>query len=147
MAADEHPRPGRPRLLRAMNERAVLEVLRRAGVSSRAELAAATSLSKPTVGQALTNLERAGLVRAAGQRTGERGRSAVLYELDPTAAHVAGIDVGRSWVRVAVADLSGRVVARRDERSRARSAGALVSLVHDLAHGVVDDAGVPWDDV
>jgi predicted NBD/HSP70 family sugar kinase len=147
VAADEHLRPGRPRLLRAINERAVLERLRGAGQASRTELASGTGLSKPTVGQALANLERAGLVRAAGQRTGERGRSASLYELDPSAGHVAGIDVGRAWVRVAVADLSGAVVARRDERSRARSGTAIVGLVHDLAHETVEEAGVPWADV
>src|ERR1700742_783518 len=107
MAADEQMRPGRPRLLRGINERAVLERLRSGGAASRTEMAAATGLSKPTVGQALANLERAGLVRVAGQRTGERGRTAQLYELDPTAGHVVGIDVGRSWVRVAVADLAG----------------------------------------
>ncbi|HEY6760884.1 MAG TPA: ROK family transcriptional regulator [Baekduia sp.] len=147
MAADEHLRPGRPRLLRAINERAVLERLRVGGPASRAELAAATGVSKPTVGQALANLERAGLVRTAGQRVGERGRSASLYEVNPAAAYVAGVDVGRSWVRVAVADLAGEVVGRRDERNRARSAGALVERVRGLAHEVVAEAGVAWDDV
>jgi predicted NBD/HSP70 family sugar kinase len=147
MAADEHLRPGRPRLLRAINERAVLERLRAGGPASRTELAAATGVSKPTVGQALNNLERAGLVRPAGQRVGERGRSASLYELNPTAAYVAGVDVGRSWIRVAVADLAGEVVGRRDERNRARSAGALVDRVRGLAHEVVAEAGVAWADV
>jgi predicted NBD/HSP70 family sugar kinase len=147
MAADEHLRPGRPRLLRAINERAVLERLRAGGPASRTDLAAATGVSKPTVGQALANLERAGLVRPAGRRLGERGRSASLYELDPTAAYVGGVDIGRSWVRVAVADLAGEVVGRRDERNRARSAGALVERVRSLAHEVVAEAGVPWRDV
>jgi predicted NBD/HSP70 family sugar kinase len=147
MAADEQMRPGRPRLLRAINERAVLERLRAGGAASRSELAAATGVSKPTVGQALANLERAGLVRPAGQRVGERGRSALLYELDPTAAYVAGVDVGRSWVRVAIADLAGEVVGRRDERNRARSAGALVERVRSLAHDVVGEAGIAWGDV
>jgi predicted NBD/HSP70 family sugar kinase len=147
VAADEHLRPGRPRLLRAINERAVLERLRGGGAASRTELAAATGVSKPTVGQALANLERAGLVRAAGQRTGERGRSASLYELNPTAAYVAGVDVGRSFVRVAISDLGGEVVGRRDERNRARGAGALVGHVRALAHEVVAEAGVAWGDV
>jgi predicted NBD/HSP70 family sugar kinase len=147
VSADEHLRPGRPRLLRAINERAVLERLRAAGPASRTELAASTGVSKPTVGQALANLERAGLVRTAGQRTGERGRSALLYELDPTAAHVVGVDVGRSWVRVAIADLGGSVVGRRDERNRARGASALVARVHSLAHEVVAESGVAWGDV
>src|SRR4051794_37908227 len=144
MSAGEHLRPGRPRLLRAINERAVLDVLRDAAPASRAELAAATGLSKPTVAQALANLERAGLVRTAGRRTGERGRSAVLYEPDPAAAHVVGIDIGRSWVRVAVADLAGTVVARRDRRSRARSAAALVGSVAEVAHESVEEAGIAW---
>jgi predicted NBD/HSP70 family sugar kinase len=78
---------------------------------------------------------------------GERGRSASLYELNPTAAYVAGVDVGRSWIRVAVADLAGEVVGRRDERNRARSAGALVDRVRGLAHEVVAEAGIAWADV
>jgi predicted NBD/HSP70 family sugar kinase len=142
VAADEHLRPGRPRLLRAINERAVLERLRRDGPAARTQLATSTGLSKPTVGQALGNLERAGLVRPAGQRTGERGRTALLYELDPTAGHVVGVDVGRSWIRVAVADLGGEVVGRRDERNKARGAGALVERVRSLVGEVVAEAGV-----
>lgn len=145
VAADEHLRPGRPRLLRAINERAVLAALLAVGTASRTELAAATGVSKPTVGQALLNLERAGLVRAAGRRTGERGRSAGLYEIDPTAAYVVGVDVGRAYVRVALSDLGGEVVARRDARNRARGAGALVEHVRTLAHAVAEEAGVDWD--
>jgi predicted NBD/HSP70 family sugar kinase len=147
MAADEHLRPGRPRLLRAINERAVLQRLLAAGPASRPELAAAIGVSKPTIGQALANLTRAGLVREAGRRTGERGRSAGLYEVDPTAAHVVGVDIGRAYVRVALSDLGGEVVARRDARNRARGAGALVEHVRALAHEVAAEAGVAWEDV
>jgi predicted NBD/HSP70 family sugar kinase len=147
VAADEHLRPGRPRLLRAINERAVLQRLLTGGPASRPELAAATGVSKPTVGQALANLMRAGLVREAGRRTGERGRSAGLYEVDPTAAHVAGVDVGRAYIRVAISDLGGEVVARRDARNRARGAAALVEHVRTLAHEVAAEAGIAWEDV
>jgi predicted NBD/HSP70 family sugar kinase len=129
-----------------MNERALLDLLRD-GSASRAELARASGLSKPTVSLALANLERAGLVRAAGLRSGERGRAALMYEQDPTAGYVVGVDVGRAWIRVAVADLGGTVVARRDERSRARSASARVSLIGELARAAVAGAGVRWRDV
>ena len=37
--------------------------------------------------------------------TAGRGRSAVLYEVNPTAGYVVGIDIGRSRIRVALADL------------------------------------------
>lgn len=139
--------PGRPRLLRAINERALLEHLRRRGSASRAQLARETSLSKPTVSQALANLERAGLVRVVGETRSGPGRVAVLYEPDPTTGHVLGIDIGRAWVRCAVADLAGTVVGRRDVRNRARSARGLVRTLTDLAREVVGGVGLDWSQV
>jgi predicted NBD/HSP70 family sugar kinase len=139
--------PGTPRLLRAINERALLDRLRQSGPTSRAQLARDSGLSKPTVSQTLANLERAGLVRPVGPAAPSRGRTAMLYEPDPTAAYVVGIDIGRSWVRVAAADLAGEIVARRDAPNRARSSAALVRSVHDIAHEVVTEAEVTWDQV
>jgi predicted NBD/HSP70 family sugar kinase len=138
---------GTPRLLRAHNERTLLEQLRRAGPSSRPALARVAGLSKPTVSQALANLERAGLVRPVGPASPSLGRTAMLYEVDPTAGYVVGIDIGRAWIRVAAADLSGEIVARRDERNRARGARALVTVVADVAHEVVEAAGLTWESV
>src|SRR3954470_19979205 len=120
---------GTPRLLRAINTRALLEALRRAGPSSRPQLARIAGLSKPTVSQALANLEAAGLVRRVGPASPSMGRTAMLYEADPTAGYVLGVDIGRSWMRVAAAALSGEIVARRDEPNRARGATALVGAV------------------
>jgi predicted NBD/HSP70 family sugar kinase len=135
---------GTPRLLRAHNERTLLEHLRGAGPSSRPDLARIAGLSKPTVSQALANLESAGLVRPVGPASPSLGRTAMLYEVDPTAGYVVGIDIGRAWIRVAAADLSGGIVARRDERNRARSASALVKAVAAVAHDVVAEAGLTW---
>src|SRR4051794_37288037 len=147
MTSQEPSQPGRPRLLRAINERTLLDLLTRSGPASRAQLARETGLSKPTVSQALANLERAGLVQELGRVSPARGRTAVLYGPDPTAAYVVGVDIGRSWLRVAAADLTGRIVARRDERNRARSAPALVRSVSDVARDVVSAAGVTWGQV
>jgi predicted NBD/HSP70 family sugar kinase len=141
---DGPPAGGTPRLLRAHNERTLLEHLRGAGPSSRPDLARIAGLSKPTVSQALANLESAGLVRPVGPASPSLGRTAMLYEVDPTAGYVIGIDIGRSWIRVAAADLSGEIVARRDERNRARSASALVKTVAEVAHDVVAAAGLTW---
>jgi predicted NBD/HSP70 family sugar kinase len=149
MSGQDRPhRPGgTPRLLRAHNERALLECLRSAGPSSRPGLARIAGLSKPTVSQALANLESVGLVRPVGPASPSLGRTAMLYEVDPTAGYVVGIDIGRAWIRVAAADLSGEIVARRDERNRARSGSALVRSVAAVAHEVVEAAGLTWKQV
>jgi predicted NBD/HSP70 family sugar kinase len=138
---------GTPSLLKAINERAVLEFIRQVGPVSRAQIARDSGLSKPTVSQALTELERARLVRQAGRSTGGKGPSAVLYELNPRAGWVAGIDVGHSLLRAAIADLTGSIVARRDERARSSSAGALISQIGGMARGLANDAGIRWEQV
>ncbi|MFI5643162.1 ROK family protein [Kitasatospora sp. NPDC051705] len=133
--------------LRSNNEWLLLELLRTGGGSSRAQLARDTGLSKPTVSAALATLELAGLVREAGRLAPERGRTAVLYEVDPTAGHVLGVDIGRARLRVAVADLAGTVVARRDVANRGRSANAVADAVVAAAHDATAEAGLDPADI
>src|SRR4051812_12691293 len=118
---------GTPTLLRTLNQGALMQLLRERGPLSRAQLARDTGLSKPTVSQALAELEQAGLVRAIGPAAPSRGRTAILYEPDATAGYVLGIDIGRAWIRVAVADLVGQIIERSDTPNRARSAATVVA--------------------
>src|SRR5581483_753107 len=111
----------RPSLIRAMNEQLLLEHIPQRGPCSRAELARVSGLSKPTVSLALENVERAGLVRIAGQRTGVPGRSARLYEIRPDAGLVLGLDIGHDYLRGALADLTGSIRAKHSARTRTSS--------------------------
>jgi DNA-binding transcriptional ArsR family regulator len=133
----------RPSLIRAMNEQLLLEHIRQRGPCSRAELARVSGLSKPTVSLALGNVERAGLVRIAGQRTGVPGRSAQLYELAPDAGLVLGLDIGHDFVRGAVAGLTGDIKARSEIRARATSVRGRVEELVTLANSLCVMAGVP----
>jgi predicted NBD/HSP70 family sugar kinase len=99
------------------------------------------------VSLALGGLIEAGLVHEVGRATGGKGPSAVLYELNPAAGWVVGIDVGRHWVRAAAADITGAIVARRDERARARSSATLIGQIGEIAHEVAGDAGIRWRQV
>lgn len=141
MAAVTGVSAARPQLIRAMNEQILLDLIRRSGPLSRAELARLSGLSKPTVSQALAGIERAGLVHVTGQRTGVPGPAAALYEVRPDAGLVLGLDVGRHFLRGAVADLSGTVRSRRTVRSRTADAMRRVRELVQLAKRLVDDAG------
>jgi predicted NBD/HSP70 family sugar kinase len=133
---------GTPSVLRAMNERTVLQTIDELGAISRAELARVTGLSKPTVSLALARLHSTRLVREVGRTSGGRGATALLYDLDPQAALVLGVDVGRRWVRAAVADVTGDVIVRRNERSRIRSGKSLTDQVIALSRTVTEEAGI-----
>src|ERR1700733_8995646 len=94
-------------LLRELGEQAVLEAIFRQGPITRPEIAAATSLSKPTVSAAVSRLEQEGLVRADGRRAGQRGRNPVAYVVSSRAGFVVGGDIGGSNVRGAAGALFG----------------------------------------
>jgi len=130
----------RPRLIRTLNEQLLLERLRASGPVSRGDLASASGLSKPTVALALGSLERDELVQQAGRRTGGRGRSASLYEIRSDAGFVLGLDVGREFVRGAVADLAGTVRARRSRAGRSSSGAGRVRELAALADELLQAA-------
>ncbi len=134
-------------LLRVMNERAVFAEIFQLGKVSRPELAQATGLSKPTISVALADLERARLVRTVGLRTGNAGRAALLYEIRPQAGWVLAVDIGRAYVRLALADLVGEIVARRDEPSRAESYDALLAQLSRMAAELTTEAGLTPGDI
>src|SRR3954465_1396573 len=102
--------PGTPRVLRAMNDRAALDLLLEHGPLSRTRIGKLTGLSKPTASQLLARLEAAGLVVATGTTAGRPGPNAQLYAVNATAAYVAGLDVTPERIRAAVADVAGTVV-------------------------------------
>jgi len=125
-----------------MNQRLLLDRLFVSGPATRPQLARIAGLSLPTVGAALEDLERGGLVRQTGRPTPPQGRPAIVYEANPEAGTVVGVDIGRSWLHVLVTDLAGVHLARIDARNSARSAPALVNLISKLVTAVVEKAGL-----
>ena len=85
--------PGTPRLLRALNDRAALELLLERGPLTRAQLGEMTGLSKVTASQLVERLEERGLVRRVGEQAGGRGPNAQLYAVTPGSAYAIGVDV------------------------------------------------------
>ncbi|MEV7858361.1 ROK family transcriptional regulator [Streptomyces hirsutus] len=143
--------PGTPRVLRAMNDRAALDLLLEHGPLSRTRIGKLTGLSKPTASQLLARLEAAGLVLATGTTEGRPGPGAQLYEVDPAAAYAAGLDVTPGLIRAAVADITGRTVGRYELATPGRRAGAgaapVVQQVTDALDGAVKAAGLARADV
>ncbi|EDY42343.1 ROK family transcriptional regulator [Streptomyces sp. SPB074] len=140
--------PGTPAVLRAMNDRAALDLLVLHGPLTRTRIGELTGLSKPTTSQLLARLETAGLVRSSGSESGRPGPKALLYEVDPSAAHVAALSVGHTGISALVADITGRVVGRgrveadavaEDVRNRT------AQLVHEAVEAALAEAGLRAD--
>jgi predicted NBD/HSP70 family sugar kinase len=99
--------------------RRIVDALRLLGPATRAEVANTTRLSRATVSAALSVLIDSGLVVEAGSAAPVGpggGRPAALVRLAPAAGLAVGVDVGRTHLRVAVADLGHQVLGERSVR-------------------------------
>ncbi|MGV0097185.1 ROK family transcriptional regulator [Streptomyces californicus] len=139
--------PGTPRVLRAMNDRAALDLLLEHGALSRTRIGKLTGLSKPTASQLLARLEAAGLVVATGTSEGRPGPNAQLYTVNARAAHVAGLDVNGRRIAAAVADVTGRTVGEFELATPGRRTDSVVRQVADALDGAVKDAGLARADI
>ncbi|MFC5825529.1 ROK family transcriptional regulator [Nonomuraea insulae] len=122
-------RPGVPRLLREINDRAALELLLATGPMTRGQIGELTGLSKVTASQTLSRLEERGLVEVVGAQAGGRGPNAALYSVIPSSAYVAGLEVGPELISTAIADIHGRTVAEVTVEPNGHDDP--VSVVHD----------------
>ncbi|MFK4222768.1 ROK family protein [Streptomyces sp. NPDC019890] len=139
--------PGTPRVLRAMNDRAALDLLLEHGPLSRTKIGKLTGLSKPTASQLLARLEAAGLVVATGTTEGRPGPNAQLYAVNARAAFAAGLDVTPHRIRAAVADITGATVGEFELPTPGRRAESVVRQVTEALDGAVKAAGVTRSDV
>lgn len=139
--------PGTPSLLRAINDRAALELLLLRGPLSRSQLGTLTGLSKPTASQLLSRLETAGLVVPTGTTAGRPGPGATLYQINPRAAHVAGVDVTPARIRVALADITGTTLAEHRLATPGRQGSGGIARVGEALDAVAAQAGLHRSDL
>ena len=112
-------RTGSLETLRRLNRLRVIHALRDEGLISRAEIARRTGLSRSTVSSLVSELQADGLVverpEPAAAHGDQGGRPPILLSFDASAGIAIGIDFDHHHVRVAVSDLSSRILAEREQ--------------------------------
>jgi predicted NBD/HSP70 family sugar kinase len=96
--------------VREQNLRILFGAIRDHGPVARADIVRHTGLSTPTVSAGLRAFELEGVVREFGRTSGRRGPRASLYELEPQAMLILGLDIGARYVRALLAGLDGEIV-------------------------------------
>lgn len=159
MTNDDDPTPtlgaaaergGRHEIVRRANVELVFQAIVDHAPVSRASLVSLTRLSKPTVLRLVAALEQESLIRRASPGLAVRrgaGRIPVVYEPNPDAAYVIGVDVGGTKLAGALADLAGNVRVGAEIPTPRSGAEALLVEVARLARRLADDFGVPWSRV
>jgi predicted NBD/HSP70 family sugar kinase len=132
------PQPADFADVRATNLAVVLGRVRGHGPCSRADIAAATGLSKAAVSSLVTDLIDRGVVREVGVTENRIGRPATMLVLDGSAYAAVGIEVNADSLTAVALDLAGeRLLSwRRTFASASSSPGQAVASLAALAKRV-----------
>jgi predicted NBD/HSP70 family sugar kinase len=99
-------------LLRELSDEHVLRALIARDRMTRAELAAYTGISKPTVGESVRRLVEAGVLADTGERTTGRGRVGSYYALAGEVGCALAVSVAPEGIVAEVVDARGQVLAQ-----------------------------------
>ncbi|MBT2408328.1 MULTISPECIES: ROK family transcriptional regulator [unclassified Streptomyces] len=134
--------------LRRGNRSAVLQRLYFGGPMSRQELGPATGLSSGSVSNVVGELLADGLLEEAGIVDSDGGRPRTLLRVAPDSAHMIGVDVGETRVRVELFDLALTELACTETPLQPRGCydvGPIVDHVRTGIATVLAEAGVGTD--
>ncbi len=131
------------RISRHFSLRSVIAAIIHHGPISRAAIAKRTGLSKQTISEIVRVLEEDGFVKVTGRTSGHVGRTAVTYEIVPSAAYIIAIDLGGTKVRAAIADLSCRILAEESAPTDPQGGKDLVEQMAALSQVVAKKQRVP----
>lgn len=128
---------------RRRNLQTALQCVYREDVTSRADIARITGLTRATVSELVSELVREQLVHEVGTGASSGGKPPTLLKLNPRGRDIAAIDVSRQPFRGALVDLGG-AIHHRVEGSADRVAGPQgVEEVFRLAGRLVKAARAP----
>jgi predicted NBD/HSP70 family sugar kinase len=131
-------------LLRSLSDRHVLAAVASAGQLTRAAVATATTLSKPTVSQSVTRLLEAGVLVEGERTTGGRGRAGTYLTVNDSAGCALAIQAGPEGVVGELLALDGRVLATKEVSLPARvTSGALGRALVAVCRALVSESPGP----
>lgn len=140
---------GTPEKIGKLNRKLILEYVRKHGPISRADIRRGLGMSFPTVSANVKLLLEANYLLEVGDGDNAIGRKSTLLAFNCRRVYVLGIDMGRSEIRVMLADLYGEEIAYLKETNvdngvgQQGVGGQLVRMVDD----VVAQGGIQKSDL
>lgn len=131
--------------MRELNRSLVLHLVKQGSPISRAAIAKATELAKPTVSAIVDDLVRDGLVNeiGLGQPMRGGGRPPVLLEFNKRSQFVVGVQVGVRATNIVVADAAGDEVVRVQRPAVKNRPPIALERLAGYIEEAIDVAGIP----
>jgi predicted NBD/HSP70 family sugar kinase len=126
-------RPKRPPAFSvSKNERFVLDLIRRNGAISRADIARQAELTPYSISRIVEQLDQRGLLRFGERVVNGPGKPSTLVHLEPEAAYSLGFYIMSDAISAVLMDFTGATVATGHRQLRAFEKDAIFSLLTSL---------------
>lgn len=119
------------------NQRVVLEMVRREGPVSRAEIARATGLVSQTISNIAGNLLGADLIFEERRPGVQPGQPPQYLSINPKGRYSIGISIDRRWLVVTLTDFSGWPVGNYEAVITGREPGEVLSMASDAVDALL----------
>jgi predicted NBD/HSP70 family sugar kinase len=136
-----------PSLMREINERGVLDILRQKGALHAAQVARLIGLSKPTTADILRSLSEYGLVQEFTPGAEDPRRARSVYEAVSDVKVSLAIDIGSRFIRAAIGDLNQVMRAENSVPVKSLELKDLVTTMHQAVDQVLTTSGFRLKDV
>jgi N-acetylglucosamine repressor len=143
VARTEFPAKATHAQTRAHNAALVLRALYDLGPISRADIARLTGLTRTSVGELVSDLEKDGLTKDVGRGPSTGGKQPTLVALNANARTVITLDLGERTFTAALANLRGELAARTSRDLEGRDGDQALEVVHELIDEVRASATTP----
>lgn len=129
--------------IKAINHTNIFRLLRGGEGLTKQEIAAALSLSLPTVSQNIRELQEQGLVRESGTQGNTGGRRAKTYSIVSDARIALGLDITCNHVTIVAVDLTGQIIYRKRTRKKFARGKSYFSYLGEIVAEAVNALNVP----
>lgn len=132
------------KLMKSLNRTLILNIIRKDGPISRAEIAKQAKLTPPTVTNVVHELLQTQLVKEREMGASTGGRKPILLTINSESFYVIGVDVGIRHLRVVTADLHA-TITNEIEAPIPEGVGKkeLLQLLVEQVHRIIQHADLP----
>lgn len=137
---------GKPELLKKINTGIIVEMVRREGPLSRAELAKRLNISRPTVSKLVSELLEELVLIEVGVGPSSGGKKPIYLQINSKGAYVIGIHVAYPTIKLALANNMGDVL-KRDSFRAPDSMDALIETITRYSSQLLRAADLKAEDL
>jgi predicted NBD/HSP70 family sugar kinase len=136
-----------PSLLREINERKVVDLLRAEGPLHAAEISRLAGISKPTISAILRSLVDCGLISEFLPGEKDSRRAKTMFQAQADLKVCLAIEIGSRFIRAAISDLNGVIRSEASLTNYATSLFELLRIVEDATKQVLEASNFETSDI